>query len=76
MQYSIIAESNLYALVSCNMSNENVLLRYADNHICILSDEDTNLMAEIIDYENAFDTVASSFVFIDPLLEKSCESND
>jgi L-rhamnose isomerase len=70
--HSTIAETENYALSTSRQGNINRLVRKSDGHVVIVDDLDTNILTEVIDYENAFDKIASSYTYIDPLLEKSC----
>ncbi len=73
MSLETIAQTDKYALRTCKLSNRNLLVRTDDNGICYLTDSDVGVMTECIaDSEEQFDVMASTYTFIDPVMEKKC----
>ena len=67
----MIAESENYCINTCKITNDNLLIRKSDNSFCYITDKDVNMLVELVDDLVTFDEICSTYVFMNPMLEKA-----
>lgn len=66
----MIAQTNTYALNTCPITNHNVIIRLIDNAICYIRDDEANMLVELAENEEAFNTVCRTYTYLNPYMEK------